>query len=267
MTELKAIELKGTKIKEIILLARLFWCTFHISATFKNKDTEKEETISEDLRFIEMEKKVDRFTTMDEIILEGPSQEESLIKLSKVEDAPFKISFQIQEESYYFFSSLKDIFVLCEKIPAISFNWPETILKEQNRLAQRIKNFLPTKLEEDAFYIKDISVRGLSFFYTGDLGFKEGQLLNKIQLSIPLIKKKETKLETTYYKISSPITITRSALYKEKLIIYGTKFNNLTPAQFLLIRHYINIRNREETFFEKNQYYPKLTLPPMLFTI
>jgi len=267
MTELKAIELKGQKIKEIILLARLFWCNFNISTTLKNPKTSQEETISENLRFIEMERKVDRFTTMDEIIIESPAKEETLIKINTATNLPFKISFQIQEETYYFLSSLKDIFILCEKIPVISFNWPEVIFKEQTRLAERMKNFLPTKLDEDSFYVKDISVRGLSFFFTGELGFQEGQTFQKIKLSIPIMKKKEMQFETKYYVMTLSITITRSALYKEKLIIYGTKFNKLSIAQFLLIRHYINIRNKEETFFLKNQYYPKLTLPPMLFTI
>lgn len=248
---LNAIEIKGSRIKEIFFLARLFWSTFEI----------ENETLHASLRFIELERKVDRFSTINEIIVEAPETEDLLYAFGKLEHQEVKISFQLNDETYYFPSFLKDIFVFYDKLPVMSFEWPEIVYKEQTRQAERIQSFLPESLEPNQFYTKDISVKGLSFIYTGILDLALETQLQPLQISIPLLRKSADQLNTVYYQISTAVEVVRQIPIKDEWRVYGCQFMLYKPAHFCLIRQYLNIRLKEDAFFEKNQYYPKLVLP------
>lgn len=261
METLRAIELKGSRIKELLFLARLFWCKFHLTVQISESATQVRKSIVADLRFIELEKKVDRFTTVNEIILEAPEEESDLLDLGAITDQKIDVSFQINDESYYFSASLKDIFVFCDKIPVISLDWPEIIYKQQSRMAERMKNLLPDELTDHQCYVKDISVSGFSFFYTGELDLEMDQKLG-CKLLIPIFKKTAANtLAAFYYEIQSSATVLRQVPVKERYQLYGCQFNQFKPPLFLLIRQYIWVRLKEEAFFEKNQYYPKFVLP------
>ena len=244
---MKQIEITGTKLKSIFLLARLSWCLFK-AKTSQNQEIE--------LRFIELERKIDNFSKINEIILTHPELQETQVQVLK--ENKLEITFELEKTNYYFESTLKDFFQLYEHIPVISLQFPEKIYKEQLRQATRIKVPLPEQLLPEQIYLYDISVLGLAFFSTNqELTLKTN--LN-LTLQIPLLRQQNETLKIIYYTTNFEMLIIRQFENKKKQI-YATQFHKITNLQFILLKKYLNIRLKEEEFFKKNQYYPQITLP------
>ena len=259
MTETKTIEIIGHKQKELLLYARLSWCEFTVLV---RKDETIPENLKLTLRFLDLERKLDNINTLNEIILEAPEEEASLFALAKIsKSTKVKVTFELDDDTYFFFSSLNDIFTLLDRIPVISLKWPESLFKKHSRLAERIKSASPAQMESDKFYVRDISSNGIGVFCETPPALEEGDQIKNLHISIPLLKKVDEKLVIQYTTATLDATITRFLLFKNKFTLIGCKFNKPDPKFFFLLRQYFMLRKREEEFFEKNQYYPKLSLP------
>ncbi len=250
------IEIHGLKIKEILTLAKFCWVKFELKI--------EDQTIQNSLKFLDIERKIDHFSTINELIFEAPKDEE-LLKNLKTRKTICNFNFQINNEKYFFSSTYSDSFEMLKHLKLISYKWPEKICKICHRKAERIKNnFVENK--SDSIEIKDISTNGLSLIIpeNNEMKFIKNDLLSAI-IKIPKIIRDQNQINYVYYQIRVELQITREKNAKQNII--GLKFLNLKPYVFITIKDYIEIRKKEEDFFVKNQYYPKICLPPLQIEI
>ena len=257
---IKNIEIHSVKLKELFFAAKLSWLRFSLKFKANNKD------YSETLRFLETERKVDRFSVLNELIFEAPNNPE-FIDILKKQDPECVFEFSCKNEKYFFPTVFSDHFNLLEDIAVLTFKWPEKVFKKSQRKAERIKNNITSDLVENQFYLKDLSTNGFSFFYQGELPESFFQEKNKIaELAIPVAFKKDNQFGFQYYHIKTGFKITRKYKKNDELI-FGAQFTDLKPYALSLIYKHLKMRSKEEEFFAKNQYYPKVVLPEVLISV
>ncbi|MFA5878845.1 MAG: hypothetical protein WC860_01580 [Candidatus Margulisiibacteriota bacterium] len=245
------ITIQSIKLKSLLTLAKFSWLKFTLNFEFEDKN------YSVPLKFLDIERKIG-LSSINELILEAPSAD--LIDVLKKTKSKINFKFIYQSEHYYFSSTYLDTFDLIPDLKVISFKLPEEIYKKSKRTATRTKNNLEQKLEDKSFYLRDLSINGFSIVTQNE----EKNLINqrdKKKFSIPLIRRKQDQVYFLINKLNLNYEFVRKQKNKNNQIILGATFLNLKPFQILIIKEYLKIRAKEEDFFSKNQYYPKVILP------
>lgn len=252
----QSISIPSHKLKELFTLCQYLWVRFQV--IYK-------EEITENLRFIEFERKIDSFTNVNELILELDVPETTLDKFAALIGRSFRVSFVLEGSEFYFTTNMKDILVLMEKIPVLILDWPEKVFKKRSRMSERVNNLLEDELNEDYIYVRDISIGGCSLVFRRNMPFTVGQLIENVTVTVPAMRHNDDarNLRVTYHALKVNLRIMRESLYRNRFRLFGCKFEPAHIRGFLMIRQYVSVRQKEEDFFKKNHYYPDITLPPI----
>ena len=246
-----SITIQSTKLKELLTLAKFSWLKFTASFVFQDQ------SLSANLRFLDFERKIG-VSSVNELIFEAPEKED-LLEILQKEDVVVNFCFSFKSETYSFTTTYLDTYNLAADLAVVSFKFPAEINKKSKRGAYRIKNNFDLGNEIKPPFVRDISIKGFSLI-AEEKEELEKQPSHKIFL-IPVLKKDQDQLYFLLHKLKLNYKVVRKQVNKNSQLVLGAHFLNLKPFQMLIIQEYIKIRKKEEDFFHKNQYYPKIVLP------
>ncbi len=191
------------------------------------------------------------------MILELPSDIDSLIERLIETKTPVDIEFSVDKQEFSFTTTIKDTALFFESIPVMILAWPNEMRLQPRRRANRTRVMLPDELTE-MVYLRDISVFGCAILWIQEPLLEIDQML-ELDLEIPILNPRNPG-EIVLNAITVQVKVIRQTMFKG-LPLFGCEFTPFRSVLFFLIRQYCMIRKKEETFYSKNQYYPKLVLP------